>query len=142
MLASILIIGISAFLLVYWFRYSCILVLRVRAEQADLAAAAMDLRFSFAQVQELLKSAQHLAPLQKSLDRDYQLLTYLVRHAAGLELESLEDRLLVLDYKMMRCWYRLTKVAFPTQARQALSEMATIIGVLVRRVGEQAGVQA
>jgi hypothetical protein len=47
----------------------------------------------------------------------------------------------VLDYKVMRWWYRLTKVAAPQQARSALSEMASILTVLAQKMGEQAGVQ-
>jgi len=37
-------------------------------------------------------------------------------------MESFEDRLLVLDYKVMQWWYRLTRVAAPQQARQALTK--------------------
>jgi len=138
MLASILIICFSLVLFVYWFRYSCILLLRNRAEQA---APAGDIRFNFASVQELLKTAEPLDPLHQSLQRDYQVLTYLLRHAAGLELESFEDRLLVLDYRVMQAWYRLTRTAAPQQARRALAEMADVVGVLVNRIAQQAGIR-
>jgi hypothetical protein len=83
-----------------------------------------------------------LDPLHAALQRDYQVLTFLLQHASGLELESLEDRLLVLDYKLMRMWYRLTSLAAPTQARKALSEMASVIAVLAGKMGERAGMQA
>jgi hypothetical protein len=56
-------------------------------------------------------------------------------------MESFEDRLLVLDYKVMRWWYRLTRIAAPQQARQALYEMASILNVLAQKMGEQAGVR-
>jgi hypothetical protein len=135
MLASVLIIVFSVVLFVYWFRYSCILLLRSRADQP---LAAVD-RFNYAHVQECLKTGMELDPLHRSLERDYKVLTYLLEHAAGLELEQLEYRLLVLDYKMMQGWYRLTKSAAPQQARRALAEMADILGVLVGRIGEQAG---
>jgi hypothetical protein len=81
-----------------------------------------------------------LDPLQLALDRDYQVFTYMAQHAAGLELGSLEDRLLILDYKLMQLWYRVTRTAAPQQARQALTHMASILFVLVRKMGEQAGV--
>jgi hypothetical protein len=126
-------------LFAYWFRYSCILLLRNHIEQAASAPAAPDNRFSFAEVQVRLKTGPDLDSLHRSLHRDYQVLTYLVEHAAGLELASIEDRLLVLDYRVMQWWYRLTKAAAPEQARKALSEMASILGVLVHRMGEQAG---
>jgi hypothetical protein len=82
-----------------------------------------------------------LDPLRRALDRDYRLLTYLLDHAAGLELEKLEYRLLVLDYRLMQSWYRLTKWAAPRLARRALGEMADVLNVLVGRIGEQTGMQ-
>jgi len=139
MIASFLIIGFSVLLLAYWFRYSCILLLRAHAERTALAVP--DIRFCFAEVQAQLRTAELLDPLHLSLQRDYEILTYLLQHAAGLSLESFEDRLLVLDYKVMQWWYRLTRIAAPRQARQALYEMASILNVLAQKMGEQAGVQ-
>jgi len=136
MLASVLIIAFSLLLFVYWFRCSCILLLRSQADQPAAAAAS---RYSYAHVQQCLKTETELAPLHGFLERDYRVLTYLLDHAPSLELERLEYRLLVLDYKVMQGWYRLTKSAAPRQARRALTEMADILSVLVGRMGEQAG---
>jgi hypothetical protein len=136
MLASVLIIVFSVALLAYWFRYSCILLLRNQAEMA--ANPPVDNRFHVAEVQASLRDGQQLDPLHASLRRDYQVLTYLLRHAAGLELRSFEDRLLFLDYKVVEWWYRLTRVAAPDQARQALSEMAVVLGILAGKIGERA----
>ncbi|HEX3743770.1 MAG TPA: hypothetical protein VHW09_07565 [Bryobacteraceae bacterium] len=136
MIASILIIAFSLVLFIYWFRYSCLLLLRSSSEQPAAAAE----RYHFITVRQNLPGAVALDPLRQSLDRDYRLLTYLLDHAAGLELEKLEYRLLVLDYRMMQIWYRLTKHAAPRQARSALSEMADVLNVLVGRIGEHVGV--
>src|SRR5260370_15280423 len=106
MLASILIIGFSVTLFVYWFRYCCMLLLRNSQEQAGTVPAAIDNRFSVANVIERLRTQEELGPLHRALDRDYRVFSYLVQHAAGLELGSLEDRLLILDYKLMQLWYR------------------------------------
>jgi hypothetical protein len=141
MIASCLIIGFSLLLLVYWFRYSCVLLLRAHVERAALPSAVPDIRFCFADVQERLKTAPLLDPLNLALQRDYEILIYLLQHAAGLSLESFEDRLLVLDYKVMRWWYRLTRIAAPHQARRALYEMASVLNVLAQKMGEQAGVR-
>jgi len=140
MLASLLIIGISAILFAYWFRYSCILLLRNAAEQFEAVSAESDSRFNVADVQARLRSNEALDPLHSALNRDYQVLTYLVQHAAGLELTSFEDRLLVLDYQVMQCYYRVTRNLFPEQARAALTEMATVLDVLVHKMGQQAGI--
>jgi hypothetical protein len=135
MIASVLIITFSLVLFVYWFRYSCLLLLR---RTADQPVADAD-RFHYVTVQQGLTAGLDLDPLHQALDRDYRVLTYLLEHAAGLELEQLEYRLLVLDYRVMQSWYRLTKSAAPRQARQALGEMANVLQVLVSHIGEQTG---
>jgi hypothetical protein len=137
MIASVLIIAFSLVLFVYWFRYSCLLLLR---SNADMPVAAAD-RFNYVTVQQGLKAGLELDPLRQSLDRDYRILTYLLDHAAGLELERMEYLLLVLDYRMMQSWYGLTKWAAPQQARRALGEMADVLNVLVGRIGEQTGIR-
>lgn len=134
-LSSVLIIGLSLVLLVYWFRASCILILRNKSE--ELTASNANPQFAFGAVQDRLRSGHDIDPLHRSLERDYEVFVYLVEHASGLSLESFEDRLLRVDYRVMQCWYRITRRLFPGQARRALSEMASIMGVLVGRVSEQ-----
>ncbi|SPE25011.1 conserved hypothetical protein [Candidatus Sulfopaludibacter sp. SbA3] len=140
MLTSVLIIALSLILFVYWFRYSCILLLRGATEQVVHRSTEQDPRFSFSDVQARLRTESILDPLHTSLNRDYQMLTYLLQHAAGLELASFEDRLLVLDYKVMQTYYRVTRTLFPEQSRKALTEMATVLEVLVRKMSQQAGI--
>jgi hypothetical protein len=125
MVASILITVVSLVLLSYWFRYSCLLLLRNQAQSANVAQKQGD-----------------LDPLREAVERDYRLLTYLCRHAAGLAEQSLEERILILDYKLMRIWYRLTRTLAPAQARSALSEMAAVVAFLGQRIDEQGGLQA
>lgn len=136
MLASILIIVCSLVLLVYWFRYSCLLLIRSHQVPPEPALAAS--RFRLHEVQNGLKLGEALDPLHEALRRDYQLLMYLVEHASGLGLESFEERLLVLDYRIMQRWYGLVRALFPTQARQTLSEMASILAILADHLGSQA----
>ncbi len=137
MLASALIIGFSLVLLVYWFRYSCALLLSSRAACGDA-----DRRFSFGEARQRLAAQAELDTLRRSLQRDYEILIYLIEHASGLELASIEDRLLVADYKLMQWRYRLTKSLFPGQARRAVYEMASVVNVLVSRINEQAGLRS
>jgi hypothetical protein len=94
-----------------------------------------------AQVVESLKTECELAPLERALERDYHVLTFLIEHAADLELASIENRLLLLDYKLMRFWSHVTRTAAPVQSRRALAEMASVLGVLVHKMGEQSGTQ-
>ena len=139
MLASLLISVISFVLFVYWFRYSCLLVLRSEAERLQ---TIQDNRLGFYSVGEKLGTEPNLDTLHVSLERDYQLLTYLIHHAARLGEQSVEDRILMIDYKLMRVWYHLTRAAAPEQARAALLEMAQVVCCLSRKMGEQAGLQS
>jgi hypothetical protein len=136
MITSVSIIVISAVLLVYWLRYSCVLLLRNAQERNEEAKVADD-RFNVAAVMERLKTETDLAPLERALERDYHVVTYLIEHAADLELASIENKLLVLDYRLMRVWSRVTRTAAPQQSRKALSEMASVLKVLVGQMGEQ-----
>jgi hypothetical protein len=136
MVASIFIIGISVVLFVYWLRYSCVMLLRGAQERAE-TVTVVDQRFNISAVLESLQTEADLEPLERALDRDCRMVTYLIEHAAGLELASIENKLLVFDYKLMRVWSRLTRTLAPQQSRKALSEMAAVLSVLVAHVGER-----
>ena len=142
MIASIVVIVFSCALVLYWFRYTCILLVRNGAEEVRAASAAVQNSFSFSEVQKGLLANSELDPLHHSLQRDYRVLSYLVSHASGLELASWEERLLVWDYKLLGCWYAVTRTAAPEQARGALTEMAAVLGILAGRIGQRAGVQS
>jgi hypothetical protein len=140
MVTSVFIIAISVVLFVYWLRYSCVILLRSAQQRAEMPTVA-DERFSAFSVLERLKTEADLAPLERALERDYYVLTYLIEHAADLELASIENKLLVLDYKLMRLWSRLTRTVAPQQSRKALSEMASVLSVLVGQMGESSHLQ-
>jgi len=78
MIASFLIIVFSVLLLAYWFRYSCILLLRSHAERMSSTCTVSDIRFCFAEVQARLRTAEALDPLHLSMQRDYEILIYLL----------------------------------------------------------------
>jgi hypothetical protein len=141
MLASVLIIAISALLLIYWFRYTCLLLLRARAEQTEALAPSPDVSLGMAGIRDKLKGEVGLDALETLLNRDYRVLTYLLEHAAGHGLNSIEDRMLVLDFRIMRWWFRLTRVAAPRQALDALSEMSMVLNVLIGKLGPRAKLQ-
>jgi hypothetical protein len=140
MITSVLIIAISVVLFVYWLRYSCVLLLRSAQERAEMPAVS-DERFSVGSVLERLKTESDLDSLERALDRDYHVVTYLIEHAADLELASIENKLLVLDYRLMRLWSHLTRTVAPRQSRKAISEMASVLSVLVGQMGEQSSLE-
>jgi hypothetical protein len=140
MFASILIIVLSSALLLYWFRYSCVLL--IQNGQSEALNTIDHATFRFGDIQDRLRTDSQLEPLHALLQRDYQVLTYLAKNASGLNLEGIEERLLVWDYKLMASWYSVTRTAAPQQARQALSEMASVLSLLAGRMGQRAGVES
>jgi hypothetical protein len=112
------------------------MLLRGAQERAE-TVTVVDQRFNISAVLESLQTEADLEPLERALDRDCRMVTYLIEHAAGLELASIENKLLVFDYKLMRVWSRLTRTLAPQQSRKALSEMAAVLSVLVAHVGER-----
>jgi hypothetical protein len=138
MITGVLIIAFSVVFLVYWFRYCCILLIRTHVEQQMAAVPACDANFSVGNLQDRVCAESELDAVRRSLDRDYALFSYLLEHAAGLKATSLEDRLLVIDYKVMQGWYGLTRTLAPRQASSALQEMATVLGLLIGKMGERA----
>ena len=90
---------------------------------------------------ERLKTDNELDPLDALLERDYQVVSYLITHAADLELASIENKLLVMDYKVMRAWSRVTRTVAPTQSRRALFEMAAVLQALVCQMTEPRNLQ-
>jgi hypothetical protein len=137
MFASVLIIGFSLILLVYWFRYTCILLLRNSGAEGT---KPVNLRLNFQNLQDALNagSGASLDSLHRALDRDYAVLIYLLEHAASLNLNPFERHVLAFDYRLMRIWYRLARLAAPAQAGTALAEMASIVHFLAHRIGGQA----
>jgi hypothetical protein len=142
MIASILIVLVSAALLAYWFRYTCVLILRTRTvkDYAVGMATANDLRFHEIQGRLVREApAADLPALQKALESDYRLLTYLVGHTAGLEVGGLtiEQRMLMLDFKAMRLVCAVSRWVGIDHARAAIEEMSCILNHLANAMGER-----
>jgi hypothetical protein len=140
MITSVFIIAISVILFAYWLRYSCVMLLRNAQERTEVSTVA-DERFSISSVRERLRTEGDLDSLERALERDYHVVTYLIEHATDLELASIENKLLVIDYKLMRVWSHVTRTAAPEQSRKALSEMASVLGVLVDQMSAQGHLQ-
>jgi len=141
MIASLLIIGVSLVLFVYWLRYSCLLLLRgdTLTERAGVVARAN--RLAFPEVRKALgnePAGAALETLYSSLDRDYRILLYLLEHSTGLDLPAIEQKLLVIDYRLMQLFYRLVRGSSSARARQALLEMSDVLGYFSQKMGDRA----
>lgn len=142
MFASLLIIVVSTVLLIYWFRYTCLLMLRSQParDYASGLATANSLKYPDVQDRLLQEApAAELPALQKSLDADYVLLKFLLQHTAGLEVGGItvEQRMLMLDFKVMRLLCALSRRLAVPQARAALVEMSNILKHLANAMGER-----
>ena len=69
MIASILIIVFLSVFLLYWFRYTCILLVRNGAEEVRSFSPAAQGSFNFGEIQNLLRSEEKLDPLHSALQR-------------------------------------------------------------------------
>jgi hypothetical protein len=137
MLASALILAFSVVLFVYWFRYTCLLVLSAKSGEQYAEQVAAANRLSFPDVQEKLRAqSADLDRLREMLEMDYRILQYLREHAAGFGMRSFEQRMLAFDYRLMQLWYRLMRKKSAGQARGALEEMARIVGYFAHKMGE------
>lgn len=138
---SILIIVISTALFVYWFRYTCVLMLRTRNPREYAQQVAKVNQLSFVDAREQLSAIQDrnaaLDPLHRSLDRDYRVVSYLLRHAGTQNGQSIEEHMLRLDYQIMRLSYFVVRRFSRASAAQALLERASIIGHLANVMGER-----
>jgi len=137
-----LIIGISLVLFVYWFRSTVIMILRTQTapEYAQRVAAANQL--SFVEVRQQLHAptaTTELPGLCHALQRDYRALKYLLGHAATVEAGSYtaEQRLLMLDFRMMSVWFSAVYRFRPQHARHALLEMSGTLEYFANVMGRR-----
>ena len=139
MLASVLIIGISVILFTYWFRYTCALILSTKTAKDYTRQVAATNQLQFLAIQEALADQpRNLDSLRVSLDRDYQVVTYLKRSAGEPDTLILEQWMLKTDFHLMRGWYSVAGKISESQARGALAEMAQIVGHFANSFGERA----
>jgi hypothetical protein len=123
MVETILILAFSLTLFVYWFRYTVLLLLSEEEEHVAGHTTVID-QLSVLETREALRRAPGdlpLDPLHRALENDYRMLRYLLNHAAGMGLRPVEHYLLILDYGVMKGWFRLTR------SKRALDEMAGIL---------------
>ena len=143
MLSISLIVLFSVVLFVYWFRYSCLLILQNRT--ACTTEYANGSALNFPAVQERLKgsngSVSLLDQLHHDLGNDYRIICFLLRCSAENGMDPIERRLLMLDYWIMQAWYSVSRRTAPLQARKALEEISYIVSYFASSVGRP-GIQS
>jgi hypothetical protein len=155
MFVSIVIISFSLMLFLYWFRYTCLLILNTKTTKDYTIQVAKANQLQFPAIQDQLRAvtdtgrmsgiadsgpALAMDSLQKSLERDYRLLTGLLRHAAQFQVGgvNMEQRMLMIDYQVMKTWYAVARrFSKAGHAAEALQEMADIVAHFANAMGER-----
>ncbi|SRR5258706_12053898 len=143
MYTSIFILLFSVGALAYWLRFTVVTILnRDRlAEESERMAVAN--RLEFLQVRRKLGESLSFADdlrLAQALRHDFLALTYLLRYAATINVGrySREERLLVVDFYVMRAIYGMGRMFSPRLARYAMLEMTAVLehfaGIMSRRM--------
>ena len=141
MVTSVVIVILSLGMFVYWFRYSCILILESNWNEEQAQVVAMQNKLSIGSVNESLAqavTAEELDKVKDLLDRDLKLVVALLsKHPEFQEAgHSLECRMLMLDYKLMNAWYALSRTTAGPRAHNALREMAQVVGYMAGEYGD------
>lgn len=142
MISSIFILIFSAVLFVYWFRYTCVLMLRSKTAQDYSARVVAANQLSYPSVELRLSEEGwdgEMGQLMLSLKRDYRLLSYLLKHAADLEVggSTLEQSMLMIDFRIMQVWCKATHYFSPALSKAALLEMSQVLHNFANTMGER-----
>ena len=136
-----MIIILSVAMFVYWFRYSCVLILQSSWSEELARVVAVQNGLSFGSVEESLAradTAQSMDRVKDLLDRDLARVLGLLSNCPGVQEtgQSLECRMLMLDYRLMKAWFAVTRSTAGPKAQDALREMALVVGYLAGECGD------
>ena len=137
---SLLLIGLSLALFAYWFRYSCLLILRTQTAEdyAGAVSRANGLSFNLVKGQIETEANANLDLLYSSLERDYRIVSQLLDQVpAGPQDENiLQTKLLRANFKVTQIWFRVSRAVGLPASANALEEMADMISHFANNFGE------
>ena len=139
MIASCLIIVLSSCMFVYWFRHSCVLILEMAPPEDHRQSVIDTYGLSSIQMAAAGDGAGN-GDLHRLLDRDYRILQDLLTQYP--EVASVEHRILMLDYTLMKAWSKVASTLCPDRAPGALMEMAKVLDYFVATIGTAAACEA
>jgi hypothetical protein len=143
MFISLFTVMFSLGALAFWIRSSIQTILDGGQATSEALRLAEANRLEFPLVRQALAAADRASEygrLVESLRHDFLALTYLLRFAATVNVGrySREEKLLVMDFHLMRIVYTFGRAFSPRVARYALSEMTSVLehfaGVMSRRM--------
>lgn len=142
MIATIAILIASVGLFLYWFRYTCLLILSAKTSRDYAGEVAAANGLAFLTIPDRIREsvqADDMDLLNILLRRDYEIVSALLRHASALNNSgtNVEDVMLRLDYMAMSVWYRVARTMSPQSATRALNEMVDIVTYFANSMGQR-----
>lgn len=140
---SVVILAMSGLGLLIWLRSACRSVLQQGFEEDFSAGVAEANQLEYLSIRKALSDAPEeiadYAGLLTTLERDYEALTYMLRNAATVHVGhySNAERLLIMDFQLLRLWVRLKRVLGWPSWRSGLLEMAAILNYFGNVVGQR-----
>jgi hypothetical protein len=125
----------------YWFRYTCLLILSAKTTRDFAGDVATANQLGFLQVQsQLRENSANLGGLCDALDRDYAILTRMLKQSgeSAAQGSSMERQMLAVNYRITHAWFRAAGHFSPAAARRALEEMSMVVAHFANVMGEQA----
>ena len=145
LIATVIITVSSVLLFGYWFRYTCLLVLSTKTVRDYAGEVAAANQLGFLEIQSQLRGGSpELDRLCGMLDRDYAVLTSLLKHSSAASPKDLgiETRMLEINYRLMSAWYRVSSRFSTAAARRTLDEMSMVVAYFANTMGERAAMSA
>jgi hypothetical protein len=140
MAISIILITLSLALFAYWFRYSCLLILRTRTAEdfASDVARANGLSFEAVRGQIEAGDTTNISQLYDLLERDYRIVNQMIDSldSAAKEEGMMETHLLRLNFQFSRLCFRASSALGLKSAASAMEEMADTICHFANSYGE------
>lgn len=131
MFVSVFILMFSLSALVYWVRSAMLTIMDGDGAMSEAIQLAQANRLEFPQVRQALQAAMpaESGRLADALHLDFQKLTYMLRYAATTTVGSYsrDERLLVMDFHLMRVLHSIGDLCSPRLAQFALAEMTAVL---------------
>ena len=138
---SLILIGLSLALFAYWFRYSCLLILRTQTAEdySREVCRANGLSFDLVKGQIEAEPNPNLSALYESLERDYRVVSQLLDQVSMQSQQDnvLETKLLRANFRVTQEWFQVSNKLGLKSSIGALEEMADTISHFANAFGEQ-----
>jgi hypothetical protein len=127
-------------LMFHCFRRNCRAILRRSSRFDGARHVAQANNLGFLDITGDLRAAADLDRIHDSLNREYGVLMSLLRYTAKTKSAlTVEQRWLMLDFKLMGAWYTVTRRHAHAQARSSLDERSRILRHFGNEISRRTG---